>query len=147
MQKRGHREVLVTHRDENGNDVSESEEWTRRRFGRSTLRGAPGLFLSILESTVEAAGGTFVKVNPLGYQVKPIQPVDRRVQQARAWLADHRGTPGVYIQRDLLAVYNLKHCEPVINPEKAKRTPKKEESRKNGRIRQRHERKVRSTVT
>ena len=67
-------------------------------------------------------------------------------------------TPGVYIQRDLLAAYVLKYCEPVIDPEKAKRTARKVdpiirettttnevgEPRKNGRVRPRHERKVKS---
>lgn len=160
QQKRGHSEVLVTHRDENGNDVTESEEWTRRRFGRSILRGAPGLFLSILENTVKAAGGRFVKVSPWDIKASQYNPLtgaynkhglDERVIEV---------TPGIYIQRDLLAAYILKHCELVIDPEKAKSKAKKDESlaqetatdmvsepRKNGRIRPRHERKEKSSET
>ena len=161
LQKRGHREVLVTHRDENGNDVTESEEWTRRRFGRSILRGAPGLFLSILESMVKAAGGTFVKVKPWDIKASQYNPLTDAYNKHGLNERVIEVTPGVYIQRDLLAAYVLKYCEPVINSDKAKRTAKKVdpiirettttnvigEPRKNGRIRPRHERKVKSSET
>lgn len=160
LQKRGHREVLVTHRDENGNDVTESEEWTRRRFGRSILRGAPGLFLSILENTVKAAGGTFVKVSPWDIKASQYNPLTEAYNKHGLDERVIEVTRGVYIQRDLLAAYILKHCELVIDPEKAKHKVKKDEPiaqetaadmvdvpRKNGRIRPRHERKVKSLET
>ena len=75
MQKRGHHEVTVTHKQEDGTVTATTETQSFRRFGRSMVKASPGLFFEILEQKVLAAGGTFIRVNPADIKASQYNPL------------------------------------------------------------------------
>ena len=124
MQKRGHHEVTVTHKREDGTVAATTETQSFRRFGRSMVKASPGLFFEILEQKVLAAGGTFIRVNPSDIKASQYNPLTGKC--VKHGLDDRviKVQEGLYVQRDLLAAYILMHAvrveveEPVEEPSK-----------------------------
>ena len=124
MQKRGHHEVTVTHKQEDGTVTATTETQSFRRFGRSMVKASPGLFFEILEQKVLAAGGTFIRVNPSDIKASQYNPLTGEYVKHGLDERVIKVAEGIYAQRDLLAAYILMHAvrveveEPVEEPSK-----------------------------
>ena len=124
MQKRGHHEVTVTHKQEDGTVTATTETQSFRRFGRSMVKASPGLFFEILEQKVLAAGGTFIRVNPSDIKASQYNPLTGKCVKHGLDERVIKVAEGIYVQRDLLAAYILMHAvrveveEPVEEPSK-----------------------------
>ena len=124
MQKRGHHEVTVTHKREDGTVAATTETQSFRRFGRSMVKASPGLFFEILEQKVLAAGGTFIRVNPSDIKASQYNPLTGKCVKHGLDERMIKVQEGIYVQRDLLAAYILMHAvrveveEPVEEPSK-----------------------------
>ena len=124
MQKRGHHEVTVTHKQEDGTVTATTETQSFRRFGRSMVKASPGLFFEILEQKVLAAGGTFIRVNPADIKASQYNPLTGECVKHGLDERVIKVAEGIYVQRDLLAAYILMHAvrveveEPVEEPSK-----------------------------
>ena len=124
MQKRGHHEVTVTHKQEDGTVTATTETQSFRRFGRSMVKASPGLFFEILEQKVLAAGGTFIRVNPSDIKASQYNPLTGKCVKHGLDERVIKVQEGLYVQRDLLAAYVLMHAvrveveEPVEEPSK-----------------------------
>ena len=124
MQKRGHHEVTVTHKREDGTVAATTETQSFRRFGRSMVKASPGLFFEILEQKVLAAGGTFIRVNPADIKASQYNPLTGTCVKHGLDERVIKVAEGIYVQRDLLAAYILMHAvrveveEPVEKPSK-----------------------------
>ena len=124
MQKRGHHEVTVTHKQEDGTVTATTETQSFRRFGRSMVKASPGLFFEILEQKVLAAGGTFIRVNPSDIKASQYNPLTGKCVKHGLDERVIKVQEGIYVQRDLLAAYILMHAvrveveEPVEEPSK-----------------------------
>ena len=124
MQKRGHHEVTVTHKREDGTVAATTETQSFRRFGRSTVKASPGLFFEILEQKVLEAGGTFIRVNPADIKASQYNPLTGEYVKHGLDERVINVAEGIYVQRDLLAAYILMHAvrveveEPVEEPSK-----------------------------
>ena len=124
MQKRGHHEVTVTHKQEDGTVTATTETQSFRRFGRSMVKASPGLFFEILEQKVLAAGGTFIRVNPSDIKASQYNPLTGECVKHGLDERVINVAEGIYVQRDLLAAYVLMHAvrveveEPVEEPSK-----------------------------
>ena len=124
MQKRGHHEVTVTHKREDGTVAATTETQSFRRFGRSMVKAAPGMFFEILERKVLAAGGTFVRLNPADIKASQYNPITGECVKHGLDERVIKVAEGIYVQRDLLAAYILMHAvraeveEPVEEPSK-----------------------------
>ena len=124
MQKRGHHEVTVTHKREDGTVAATTETQSFRRFGRSMVKASPGLFFEILEQKVLAAGGTFIRVNPSDIKASQYNPLTGKCVKHGLDERVIKVQEGLYVQRDLLAAYILMHAvrveveEPVEEPSK-----------------------------
>ena len=124
MQKRGHHEVTVTHKREDGTVAATTETQSFRRFGRSMVKASPGLFFEILEQKVLAAGGTFIRVNPSDIKASQYNPLTGEYVKHGLDERVIKVAEGIYVQRDLLAAYILMHAvrveveEPVEEPSK-----------------------------
>ena len=124
MQKRGHHEVTVTHKQEDGTVTATTETQSFRRFGRSMVKASPGLFFEILEQKVLAAGGTFIRVNPADIKASQYNPLTGEYVKHGLDERVIKVAEGIYVQRDLLAAYILMHAvrveveEPVEEPSK-----------------------------
>ena len=124
MQKRGHHEVTVTHKREDGTVAATTETQSFRRFGRSMVKASPGLFFEILEQKVLAAGGTFIRVNPVDIKASQYNPLTGKCVKHGLDERVIKVQEGLYVQRDLLAAYILMHAvrveveEPVEEPSK-----------------------------
>ena len=122
MQKRGHHEVTVTHKREDGTVAATTETQSFRRFGRSMVKASPGLFFGILEQKVLAAGGTFIRVNPADIKASQYNPLTGECVKHGLDERVINVAEGIYVQRDLLAAYILMHAvrveveEPVGEP-------------------------------
>ena len=124
MQKRGHHEVTVTHKREDGTVAATTETQSFRRFGRSMVKASPGLFFEILEQKVLAAGGTFIRVNPADIKASQYNPLTGECVKHGLDERVIKVAEGIYVQRDLLAAYILMHAvrveveDPVEEPSK-----------------------------
>ena len=124
MQKRGHHEVTVTHKQEDGTVTATTETQSFRRFGRSMVKASPGLFFEILEQKVLEAGGTFIRVNPADIKASQYNPLTGECVKHGLDERVIKVAEGIYVQRDLLAAYILMHAvrveveEPVEEPSK-----------------------------
>ena len=124
MQKRGHHEVTVTHKQEDGTVTATTETQSFRRFGRSMVKASPGLFFEILEQKALAAGGTFIRVNPADIKASQYNPLTGKCVKHGLDERMIKVQEGIYVQRDLLAAYILMHAvrveveEPVEEPSK-----------------------------
>ena len=124
MQKRGHHEVTVTHKQEDGTVTATTETQSFRRFGRSMVKASPGLFFEILEQKVLAAGGTFIRVNSADIKASQYNPLTGECVKHGLDERVIKVAEGIYVQRDLLAAYILMHAvrveveEPVEEPSK-----------------------------
>ena len=124
MQKRGHHEVTVTHKQEDGTVTATTETQSFRRFGRSMVKASPGLFFEILEQKVLAAGGTFIRVNPSDIKASQYNPLTGKCVKHGLDERVIKVQEGLYVQRDLLAAYILMHAvrveveKPVEGPSK-----------------------------
>ena len=124
MQKRGHHEVTVTHKQEDGTVTATTETQSFRRFGRSMVKASPGLFFEILEQKVLAAGGTFIRGNPADIKASQYNPLTGEYVKHGLDERVIKVAEGIYVQRDLLAAYILMHAvrvevqEPVEEPSK-----------------------------
>ena len=124
MQKRGHHEVTVTHKQEDGTVTATTETQSFRRFGRSMVKASPGLFFEILEQKVLAAGGTFIRANPADIKASQYNPLTGEYVKHGLDERVIKVAEGIYVQRDLLAAYILMHAvrveveEPVEEPSK-----------------------------
>ena len=124
MQKRGHHEVTVTHKQEDGTVTATTETQSFRRFGRSMVKASPGLFFEILEQKVLDAGGTFIRVNPSDIKASQYNPLTGECVKHGLDERVIKVAEGIYVQRDLLAAYILMHAvrveveEPVEEPSK-----------------------------
>ena len=124
MQKRGHHEVTVNHKQEDGTVTATTETQSFRRFGRSMVKASPGLFFEILEQKVLAAGGTFIRVNPSDIKASQYNPLTGKCVKHGLDERVIKVAEGIYVQRDLLAAYILMHAvrveveEPVEEPSK-----------------------------
>ena len=124
MQKRGHHEVTVTHKQEDGTVTATTETQSFRRFGRSMVKASPGLFFEILEQKVLEAGGTFIRVNPADIKASQYNPLTGEYVKHGLDERVIKVAEGIYVQRDLLAAYILMHAvrveveEPVEEPSK-----------------------------
>ena len=124
MQKRGHHEVTVTHKQEDGTVTATTETQSFRRFGRSMVKASPGLFFEILEQKVLAAGGTFIRVNPSDIKASQYNPLTGECVKHGLDERVINVAEGIYVQRDLLAAYILMHAvrveveDPVEEPSK-----------------------------
>ena len=124
MQKRGHHEVTVNHKQEDGTVTATTETQSFRRFGRSMVKASPGLFFEILEQKVLAAGGTFIRVNPSDIKASQYNPLTGEYVKHGLDERVIKVAEGIYVQRDLLAAYILMHAvrveveEPVEEPSK-----------------------------
>ena len=124
MQKRGHHEVTVTHKQEDGTVTATTETQSFRRFGRSMVKASPGLFFEILEQKVLEAGGTFIRVNPADIKASQYNPLTGECVKHGLDERVINVAEGIYVQRDLLAAYILMHAvrveveEPVEEPSK-----------------------------
>ena len=124
MQKRGHHEVTVTHKREDGTVAATTETQSFRRFGRSMVKASPGLFFEILEQKVLAAGGTFIRANPADIKASQYNPLTGKCVKHGLDERVIKIQEGIYVQRDLLAAYVLMHAvrveveEPVEEPSK-----------------------------
>ena len=110
MQKRGHHEVEVTRKREDGTVAATTETQSFRRFGRSMVKAAPGMFFEILERKVLAAGGTFVRLNPADIKASQYNPITGECVKHGLDERVIKVAEGIYVQRDLLAAYNLMHA-------------------------------------
>ena len=110
MQKRGHHEVTVTHKQEDGTVTATTETQSFRRFGRSMVKASPGLFFEILEQKVLAAGGTFIRVNPSDIKASQYNPLTGKCVKHGLDERVIKVQEGLYVQRDLLAAYVLMHA-------------------------------------
>ena len=124
MQKRGHHEVTVTHKQEDGTVTATTETQSFRRFGRSMVKASPGLFFEVLEQKVLDAGGTFIRVNPADIKASQYNPLTGEYVKHGLDERVINVAEGIYVQRDLLAAYILMHAvrveveEPVEEPSK-----------------------------
>ena len=124
MQKRGHHEVTVTHKREDGTVAATTETQSFRRFGRSMVKASPGLFFEILEQKVLEAGGTFIRVNPADIKASQYNPLTGECVKHGLDERVIKVAEGIYVQRDLLAAYILMHAvkvekkEPMEEPSK-----------------------------
>ena len=124
MQKRGHHEVTVTHKQEDGTVTATTETQSFRRFGRSMVKASPGLFFEILEQKVLAAGGTFIRANPSDIKASQYNPLTGKCVKHGLDERVIKVQEGICVQRDLLAAYVLMHAvrveveEPVEEPSK-----------------------------
>ena len=124
MQKRGHHEVTVTHKQEDGTVTATTETQSFRRFGRSMVKASPGLFFEILGQKVLDAGGTFIRVNPADIKASQYNPLTGEYVKHGLDERVINVAEGIYVQRDLLAAYILMHAvrveveEPVEEPSK-----------------------------
>ena len=124
MQKRGHHEVTVTHKQEDGTVTATTETQSFRRFGRSMVKASPGLFFEVLEQKVLDAGGTFIRVNPADIKASQYNPLTGEYVKHGLDERVIKVAEGIYVQRDLLAAYILMHAvrveveEPVEEPSK-----------------------------
>ena len=124
MQKRGHHEVTVTHKQEDGTVTATTETQSFRRFGRSMVKASPGLFFEVLEQKVLDAGGTFIRVNPSDIKASQYNPLTGEYVKHGLDERVIKVAEGIYVQRDLLAAYILMHAvrveveEPVEEPSK-----------------------------
>ena len=124
MQKRGHHEVTVTHKQEDGTVTATTETQSFRRFGRSMVKASPGLFFEILEQKVLEAGGTFIRANPADIKASQYNPLTGECVKHGLDERVINVAEGIYVQRDLLAAYILMHAvrveveEPVEEPSK-----------------------------
>ena len=124
MQKRGHHEVTVTRKQEDGTVTATTETQSFRRFGRSMVKASPGLFFEILEQKVLAAGGTFIRVNSADIKASQYNPLTGEYVKHGLDERVINVAEGIYVQRDLLAAYILMHAvrveveEPVEEPSK-----------------------------
>ena len=124
MQKRGHHEVTVTRKQEDGTVTATTETQSFRRFGRSMVKASPGLFFEILEQKVLAAGGTFIRANPADIKASQYNPLTGECVKHGLDERVINVAEGIYVQRDLLAAYILMHAvrveveEPVEEPSK-----------------------------
>ena len=124
MQKRGHHEVTVTHKQEDGTVTATTETQSFRRFGRSMVKASPGLFFEILGQKVLDAGGTFIRVNPADIKASQYNPLTGECVKHGLDERVIKVAEGIYVQRDLLAAYILMHAvrveveEPVEEPSK-----------------------------
>ena len=124
MQKRGHHEVTVTHKREDGTVAATTETQSFRRFGRSMVKASPGLFFEVLEQKVLEAGGTFIRVNPADIKASQYNPLTGECVKHGLDERVINVAEGIYVQRDLLAAYILMHAvrveveEPVEEPSK-----------------------------
>ena len=124
MQKRGHHEVTVTHKQEDGTVTATTETQSFRRFGRSMVKASPGLFFEVLEQKVLDAGGTFIRVNPSDIKASQYNPLTGECVKHGLDERVIKVAEGIYVQRDLLAAYILMHAvrveveEPVEEPSK-----------------------------
>ena len=124
MQKRGHHEVTVTHKQEDGTVTATTETQSFRRFGRSMVKASPGLFFEILEQKVLAAGGTFIRANPADIKASQYNPLTGEYVKHGLDERVIKVAEGIYAQRDLLAAYILMHAvrveveDPVEEPSK-----------------------------
>ena len=124
MQKRGHHEVTVTHKQEDGTVTATTETQSFRRFGRSMVKSSPGLFFEVLEQKVLDAGGTFIRVNPADIKASQYNPLTGEYVKHGLDERVINVAEGIYVQRDLLAAYILMHAvrveveEPVEEPSK-----------------------------
>lgn len=124
MQKRGHHEVTVTHKQEDGTVTATTETQSFRRFGRSMVKASPGLFFEILEQKVLEAGGTFIRANPADIKASQYNPLTGEYVKHGLDERVIKVAEGIYVQRDLLAAYILMHAvrveveEPVEEPSK-----------------------------
>ena len=124
MQKRGHHEVTVTHKQEDGTVTATTETQSFRRFGRSMVKASPGLFFEILGQKVLDAGGTFIRVNPADIKASQYNPLTGEYVKHGLDERVIKVAEGIYVQRDLLAAYILMHAvrveveEPVEEPSK-----------------------------
>lgn len=124
MQKRGHHEVTVTHKREDGTVAATTETQSFRRFGRSMVKASPGLFFEILEQKVLEAGGTFIRANPADIKASQYNPLTGEYVKHGLDERVIKVAEGIYVQRDLLAAYILMHAvrveveEPVEEPSK-----------------------------
>ena len=113
LQKRGVQEVSVTTKDEFGNEVTVVQTQRKRRFGRSILKAAPGLFFQTVENKVLAAGGKFTRVWPGDIKASQYNPLNgeyvKHGLDERSVRVDEHGR----IQRDLMAANTLRYCVPV----------------------------------
>ena len=110
MQKRGHHEVTVTHKQEDGTVTATTETQSFRRFGRSMVKAAPGMFFEILERKALAAGGTFVRLNPADIKASQYNPLTGECVKHGLDERVIKVAEGIYVQRDLLAAYILMHA-------------------------------------
>ena len=110
MQKRGHHEVTVNHKQEDGTVTATTETQSFRRFGRSMVKASPGLFFEILEQKVLAAGGTFIRVNPADIKASQYNPLTGEYVKHGLDERVIKVAEGIYVQRDLLAAYVLMHA-------------------------------------
>ena len=124
MQKRGHHEVTVTHKQEDGTVTATTETQSFRRFGRSMVKASPGLFFEVLEQKVLDTGGTFIRVNPADIKASQYNPLTGECVKHGLDERVINVAEGIYVQRDLLAAYILMHAvrveveEPVEEPSK-----------------------------
>ena len=124
MQKRGHHEVTVTHKQEDGTVTATTETQSFRRFGRSMVKASPGLFFEVLEQKVLDAAGTFIRVNPADIKASQYNPLTGECVKHGLDERVIKVAEGIYVQRDLLAAYILMHAvrveveEPVEEPSK-----------------------------
>ena len=124
MQKRGHHEVTVTHKQEDGTVTATTETQSFRRFGRSMVKASPGLFFEVLEQKVLDTGGTFIRVNPADIKASQYNPLTGEYVKHGLDERVIKVAEGIYVQRDLLAAYILMHAvrveveEPVEEPSK-----------------------------
>ena len=110
MQKRGHHEVTVTHKQEDGTVTATTETQSFRRFGRSMVKASPGLFFEILEQKVLEAGGTFIRANPADIKASQYNPLTGEYVKHGLDERVIKVAEGIYVQRDLLAAYILMHA-------------------------------------
>ena len=129
MQKRGHHEVTVTHKREDGTVAATTETQSFRRFGRSMVKAAPGMFFEILERKVLAAGGTFVRLNPADIKASQYNPITGECERHDLDERAIRIADELYVQRDLLAAYNLMHAVKVTVADSAVRPESREKER------------------
>ena len=124
MQKRGHHEVTVTHKQEDGTVTATTETQSFRRFGRSMVKASPGLFFEVLEQKVLDTGGTFIRVNPADIKASQYNPLTGEYVKHGLDERVIKVAEDIYVQRDLLAAYILMHAvrveveEPVEEPSK-----------------------------
>ena len=126
MQKRGHHEVEVTRKQADGVEVTTTETQSFRRFGRSMQKAAPGMFFEILERKVLAAGGVFIRVNPADIKASQYNPITGECVKHGLDERAIRIADDLYVQRDLLAAYNLMHAVKVTVAETIKEAEARE---------------------